>query len=133
MKSSLEKLYKANIDAQREEIATKSGAYEKDLEAARKVRETATKDVDVKILKYYDRILSGRAPSVLYPLDAGACGHCHTSVPMHRRQQARPEGRDRWRYLKRIRWIVGRRLMTNRSRRIGKGIRRIRRIGRIGR
>ncbi len=72
---------------QREEIATKSGAYEKDLEAARKVRETATKGVDAKILKYYDRILRGRAPSVLYPLDAGACGHCHTSVPMHRRQQ----------------------------------------------
>ena len=73
--------------SQRDEIAAKSSAYEVDLEAARAVREEATKGVDAKTLQYYNRILRGRAPAVLYPLTAGACGHCHTSVPMHRRQQ----------------------------------------------
>lgn len=72
---------------QREEVAAKSAAYEADLEVARSVREVAAKDVDAKTLQYYNRILRGRAPAVLYPLVAGACGHCHTSVPMHRRQQ----------------------------------------------
>ena len=72
---------------QRQEVAAKSDAYEVALDAARSVREESTKGVDAKILQYYNRILRGRAPSVLYPLTAGACGHCHTSVPMHRRQQ----------------------------------------------
>ena len=71
----------------REESAEQGAAYEVELEAARAERAEAAKGVEFKTLQYYDRILSGRAPNVLYPLMAGACGHCHTAVPLHRRQQ----------------------------------------------
>jgi len=71
----------------RAELASQDGAYQAELVAARSVREEAAKGVDAKILQYYNRIHSGRAPNVLYPLTAGACGHCHTAVPLHRRQQ----------------------------------------------
>ena len=56
-------------------------------EGARALRTDAAKGIEHKILQYYDRILRGRAPNVLYPLTAGACGNCHTAVPLHRRQQ----------------------------------------------
>ncbi len=71
----------------REGAAEKREAYLAELENARALRAEATKGIDHKILQYYDRILRGRAPNVLYPLVAGACGHCHTAVPLHRRQQ----------------------------------------------
>jgi predicted nucleic acid-binding Zn-ribbon protein len=71
----------------REESATQSAAYQVEIEAARAERAVAAKAVEFKTLQYYDRILSGRAPNVLYPLTSGACGHCHTAVPLHRRQQ----------------------------------------------
>ena len=71
----------------RAELASQSDAYQQELIAARSVREEAANGVDSKILQYYNRIHSGRAPNVLYPLTGGACGHCHTSVPLHRRQQ----------------------------------------------
>ncbi len=71
----------------REEISAQSVSFEAELEAARAVREEATKGIATKILQYYNRIHSGRAPSVLYPLTGGACGNCHTSVPLHRVQQ----------------------------------------------
>jgi predicted nucleic acid-binding Zn-ribbon protein len=32
-------------------------------------------------------VRQGRAPLALYPLRSGACGHCFTSVPLHRRQK----------------------------------------------
>jgi predicted nucleic acid-binding Zn-ribbon protein len=72
---------------QREEAAAKTTTYQNDLEGARAVRAEAAKAVEFKILQYYDRIHSGRAPNALYPLEAGACGHCHTAVPLHKRQQ----------------------------------------------
>lgn len=71
----------------REEAAAKSAACQVDLETARVLRAEAAKQVDATVLQYYNRILSGRAPRVLYPLMDGACGHCRTSVPLHRRQQ----------------------------------------------
>lgn len=72
---------------QREEVASKTEAFREDLDAAREEREKAAQALSAKVLHYYDRINSGRAPNVLYPLVAGACSHCHTAVPLHRRQQ----------------------------------------------
>jgi predicted nucleic acid-binding Zn-ribbon protein len=71
----------------REDAAEKRSEYLVELEGARVQRAEAAKGIEHKILQYYDRILRGRAPNVLYPLVAGACGHCHTAVPLHRRQQ----------------------------------------------
>lgn len=71
----------------REEVAARTAALEQQLEVAREEREDAAKIVDRRQLDQYQRILQGRAPQALYPLRAGACGHCFTSVPLHRRQQ----------------------------------------------
>jgi len=76
-----------NQKPHRAELEDKSKALLADLETAKDRRKEAAKDVSFKILQYYDRINSGRAPNALYPLVAGACGHCHTSVPLHKRQQ----------------------------------------------
>ena len=71
----------------RDESAEKSAAYRVDMEAAKLERADAAKGVEFRILQYYDRIHSGRAPNAMYPLVGGACGHCHTAVPLHKRQQ----------------------------------------------
>jgi predicted nucleic acid-binding Zn-ribbon protein len=72
---------------QREDVAARTAAFQAELETARLERQEAAKAVDSKILHYYDRVNSGRAPNALYPLVGGACGYCHTAVPLHRRQQ----------------------------------------------
>lgn len=73
--------------APREEIAAKQADCRERLEAARKEREKAAKKVSRPIRAKYERILQGRAPMALYALHGEACGHCFTSVPMHRRQE----------------------------------------------
>jgi predicted nucleic acid-binding Zn-ribbon protein len=55
------------------------------LDAAKALREAATKDVKPALLVKYERIRRGRAPAALYPLHQDACGHCHTAVPLQRR------------------------------------------------
>ena len=50
-------------------------------------RDEAARQVEPRMLDLYQRILRGRAPQALYPLRGGACGHCYTAVPLHRRQQ----------------------------------------------
>jgi predicted nucleic acid-binding Zn-ribbon protein len=57
------------------------------LEAARADREQVAKDVAQDLQDRYERVLRGRAPLALYPVQAGACGHCFTAVPLHRRQK----------------------------------------------
>jgi predicted nucleic acid-binding Zn-ribbon protein len=71
----------------REELAAQTAEYEKEIAAAEAIRDKAAKNIQPKMLELYRRILRGRAPQALYPLRGGACGHCFTSVPMHRRQQ----------------------------------------------
>lgn len=71
----------------RDASAEKGAAYQVEMEAARVEREAAAKQVEFRTLQYYERIYSGRAPHALYPLEDGACGHCHTAVPLHKRQQ----------------------------------------------
>jgi predicted nucleic acid-binding Zn-ribbon protein len=71
----------------REELAQRAGELEKELEAAVVDRDVAAKDINAQQLAQYRRILMGRAPQALYPLRSGACGHCFTSVPLHRVQQ----------------------------------------------
>lgn len=71
----------------RAELAAKTAEFEKGIAAAQAVRDEAADSVQPKLLELYQRILRGRAPQALYPLRGGACGHCFTAVPMHRRQQ----------------------------------------------
>lgn len=71
----------------RQELAARSGELEAGLAQARKERDEAARQIDPGLLDLYRKILRGRAPQALYPLRGGACGHCFTSVPLHRRQQ----------------------------------------------
>ncbi|NIM51111.1 MAG: hypothetical protein GTN62_10985 [Gemmatimonadales bacterium] len=71
----------------REELAAKQAECDDRLRVAKAVREDAAKGVKAGLQECYERILRGRAPLALYPLRNGACGHCFTAVPMHRRQK----------------------------------------------
>lgn len=71
----------------REEIAAKLAEYDDQLTAANADRDEAAKDVVQELMELYERIRQGRAPLALYALQNGACGHCFTSVPLHRRQK----------------------------------------------
>jgi predicted nucleic acid-binding Zn-ribbon protein len=71
----------------REELSAKLAELDERLEAARAERRDVAKNVEADLQERYDRIRRGRAPLALYPLRNGACGHCFTAVPLHRRQK----------------------------------------------
>lgn len=72
---------------QRETIQAQQDELHERLEAAQQERETATAPVPHELLEDYQRILRGRAPLALYPLQNGACGHCFTAIPLNRRHK----------------------------------------------
>ena len=72
---------------ERAEIAAKVAEFEKEIGIVTGIRDEAASGVKPRMLELYRRILQGRAPEALYPLRSGACGHCYTAVPLHRRQQ----------------------------------------------
>lgn len=71
----------------REELAAKLAEADDRLQAAQAERREVAKEVPRVLRDRYDRIRQGRAPLALYPLRNGACGHCFTAVPLHRRQK----------------------------------------------
>jgi chromosome segregation protein len=71
----------------REEIAARLAELDDQLKAANADRDAAAEGVKRELKELYDRIRQGRAPLALYALQNGACGHCFTSVPLHRRQK----------------------------------------------
>lgn len=71
----------------REELAARMAELDERLTTARADREQVAKDVAQGLQDRYEHVLRGRAPLALYPVRAGACGHCFTSVPLHRRQK----------------------------------------------
>ena len=94
--AALEEL-KAEQAPKREEIAAKQAECDDNLAAASGERETAAGGVDAAMQERYNRIRRGRAPLALYPLRNGACGHCFTSVPLHRGQKIlTSEGIESW-------------------------------------
>lgn len=71
----------------REELAARFAEFDERLKAARADRDDVAKDVPAEVQDRYERIRRGRAPLALYAVVGGACGHCFTSVPLHRRQK----------------------------------------------
>jgi uncharacterized protein len=71
----------------RSEIASMQAECRERLDQATAARQEFVKKVERPALHEYERIRRGRAPLALYPLHAGACGHCYTAVPLHLRQQ----------------------------------------------
>lgn len=73
----------------REELAAARERLLERLAEVRATRAEATKSVKRPLLDLFERVLTGRAPLALYPLQNGACGHCFTTVPLHRQQKIR--------------------------------------------
>lgn len=70
----------------REALEAKQAELDEKLQQARAARKEATAAVPGGLLRRYEKILKGRAPLALYPLQNGACGHCFTAIPLHRQQ-----------------------------------------------
>ena len=70
---------------QREVHAKERAVIQKELDAARDIRNERASHVSKGILLKYERILSRNTSHVLYPLRGQACGRCDTAIPMQRR------------------------------------------------
>ena len=67
-------------------LAERRSAIEARLAEAAEARAVAAGAVRSSLLVRYERIRRGRTPVVLVPLRQDACAHCHTAVPLQRRQ-----------------------------------------------
>ncbi len=74
---------------ERTRIADRQAELEAELAAALQEREASASQLDRQLRTRYDRLRRARAADVVVPLVSGACGACHTSVPLNRRSQIR--------------------------------------------
>lgn len=58
-------------------------------EAALAEREATAERMDRQLRTRYERLRRSRTSEVVVPLVGGACGACHTSIPLNRRSQIR--------------------------------------------
>jgi predicted nucleic acid-binding Zn-ribbon protein len=70
-------------------IAERRGAIEGERAAAAREREASAAVIDKALRNRYDRLRRTRTNDVVVPLLGGACGGCHTAVPLNRRGQIR--------------------------------------------
>jgi predicted nucleic acid-binding Zn-ribbon protein len=70
----------------RASLAERCGATDARIAAAVELRAAAAREVRAPVLVRYERTRRGRTPLALFPLRQDACGHCHTAVPLQRRQ-----------------------------------------------
>jgi predicted nucleic acid-binding Zn-ribbon protein len=62
-------------------------ALEAERDAARRERDSSAALIDKPLRSRYDRLRRTRSSDVVVPLVGGACGGCHTAVPLNRRSQ----------------------------------------------
>jgi predicted nucleic acid-binding Zn-ribbon protein len=74
---------------ERAEVAQRRAVLQGERDAAMRVREASAVQLDKAIRGRYDRLRRTRAADVVVPLIGGACGSCHTAVPLNRRSQIR--------------------------------------------
>jgi predicted nucleic acid-binding Zn-ribbon protein len=74
---------------ERAEVATRRAALEADRDEALRIREASAGLIDKPLRLRYDRLRKTRLGAVVVPLLGGACGGCHTTVPLNRRSQIR--------------------------------------------
>ena len=75
--------------AERERLAARWRELEGELARARQDREDSASRLDRTLRIRYDRLRKARSGDVIVPLVGGACGACHTSIPLNRRSQIR--------------------------------------------
>jgi predicted nucleic acid-binding Zn-ribbon protein len=74
---------------ERSAIADRRSSIEAERAAAVRDREASAAAIDKALRTRYDRLRRTRSSNVVAPLMGGACGACHTSVPLNRRGQIR--------------------------------------------
>ena len=75
--------------AERAEVAKRRAMLEGERDDALRVRELSAGTIDKPLRLRYDRLRRTRSGDVVVPLVGGACGGCHTAVPLNRRTQIR--------------------------------------------
>jgi predicted nucleic acid-binding Zn-ribbon protein len=73
----------------RAQVAERRAKLEAARDDALRLREASAGLIDKALRLRYDRLRKTRVNNVVVPLVGGACGSCHTSVPMNRRGQIR--------------------------------------------
>ena len=68
-------------------LAERRSALELERAAALRDRDTTAALIDKSLRHRYDRLRRSRSSAVVVPLVGGACGGCHTAVPLNRRSQ----------------------------------------------
>jgi uncharacterized protein len=83
-----------NIDAvaegqtpERDRLAARRQELEAELAQAQQEREESASRLERTLRIRYDRLRKARSGDVIVPLVGGACGACHTSIPLNRRSQ----------------------------------------------
>jgi predicted nucleic acid-binding Zn-ribbon protein len=72
---------------ERAQVAERQITLEAERETALREREACAALIDKPLRTRYDRLRRARSSDVVVPLVGGACGGCHTSVPLNRRSQ----------------------------------------------
>jgi len=70
----------------RASLAERSGVVEARVAEVARLRAAAAQEVRAPVLVRSERPRRGRTPIALFPLRQDACSHCHTAVPLQRRQ-----------------------------------------------
>jgi len=68
-------------------LSRRKAALEVERAAALRERELSAATIDRPLRIRYDRLRRSRSTDVVVPLVGGACGDCHTAVPLNRRSQ----------------------------------------------
>ena len=68
-------------------LGRRRAALEVERAAALRDRESSAATIDRALRTRYDRLRRSRSTDVVVPLVGGACGGCHTAVPLNRRSQ----------------------------------------------
>jgi uncharacterized protein len=75
--------------AERAQVAERRSKLEAERDDALRVREESAGLIEKPLRLRYDRLRKTRLGDVVVPLIGGACGGCHTTVPLNRRSQIR--------------------------------------------
>ena len=74
---------------ERAQISQRQATLQAERDAASREREASAAQIDKPLRSRYDRLRRTRSSDVVVPLVGGACGGCHTSVPLNRRSLIR--------------------------------------------
>jgi uncharacterized protein len=81
------KMIESSQAEERALLGQRRAALEVKRAAALRERESSAATIDRALRTRYDRLRRSRSTDVVVPLVGGACGGCHTAVPLNRRSQ----------------------------------------------